>query len=206
MKEGGGGFHFLDVGWEGFDLQAVFCGCCKRFPRSPQANPSLIQFISGEVVGKGKIASREKAVFARFVGCDPGRHFQFGFHGYQAIDKYGESTRPIHGQNEGFTAGVDPVLFVGTDGQKDAVIGFVVRSQHQVGVTGPIHLVGAVFREMTLCQDGVAGSRRVWSFGALAAEDHFAVPVSRSTFGTHQVVHAVLFVDVGGLNPDGLFG
>ena len=52
-------------------------------------------------------------------------------------------------------------------------------------------------------EDGVVRSRREGAFGAVAHENHLAVPVARAAFGAHQVIASVLLIHVRPFNPNG---
>ena len=56
--------------------------------------------------------------------------------------------------------------------------------------------------QITLRQYGVVVGRGVRTFRVITGEDHFTVPVTGTPLGTHQVIDAVSFVDMGCFNPD----
>lgn len=72
-------------------------------------------------------------------------------------------------------------------------------------MTSPVHFIFPFLWEMSLRKNRIAWCRNVWTFRIVAYKNYFAVPATRSTFGTHQVILPVFLVNVRSLNPNRLF-
>ena len=73
-------------------------------------------------------------------------------------------------------------------------------------MASPVHLIFPFFWKMPLCKNRISWCRNVRTFRIVADENYFTVPAAGTTFGTHQVILSILFVNVRSFNPDGLFG
>src|SRR5690554_3743698 len=132
VEEGRGGHSLLKIDCERSDGNTLFFLFHKFLAGTSHANPSVIKCCRTEIILKYEIAIGKETIFAGLVhnSC---RHLLFGFQRYETVFKNGIFPTPVNWKDKGFTACIDPVLFVGTNSQKNTII-FAIGSLHQIGM------------------------------------------------------------------------
>jgi hypothetical protein len=166
--------------------EALACGeRVVALVRVAEVAPLSAERRSVEVVARGSL---------RHLDLREGGAVHLQRHGAVAVDDRPGAFVPPHGSEERLPSQEVVRLRLRSEGEEHHPPGAVGRL-HEVGMSCALYRT-ALCRLAEMCEDGVRGSRQVRAADEAAACDGLPVAVLRAAFGDHQVVIAVLLIEV----------